>query len=76
MDISKAQFLKKKQFPFLSENANAIVDNDIIKTLKKSEGYSEMEEYKEKVITVLFWLKKTNDDICYITCQLKTMSKL
>lgn len=50
MDISKAQFLKKKQFPFLAENAGVIIDSNTIKTLKKSEGYSEMEEYKETVL--------------------------
>lgn len=37
MDISKVQFLNKKQMSFLGENSAAMVDKQILKALKDSD---------------------------------------
>lgn len=50
MDISKAQFLKTKQFPFLAENSNTIVPNeDLLKDLKDNEALDDLAQQKKKV---------------------------
>lgn len=36
MDILKSQFLKLKQLPFLNENRDAIVDDEVLETLRNS----------------------------------------
>lgn len=56
MDISKSQFLKVKQFPFLMDNAKSILpDNDLIDELKNGSAYDSVMKHKKKVRS---WLKK------------------
>lgn len=38
MDISKVQFLNKKQLSFLAENCKALVDNNVVHLLKDDKG--------------------------------------
>lgn len=49
MDISKVQFLKEKQLPFLSDNSEAIVDTQVIEELKSVERYSDMKKHIKQV---------------------------
>lgn len=49
MDVTKAQFLKKKQMDFLADNCKAIVDKKAIRELKKVEDYEKLEEHLRKV---------------------------
>lgn len=56
MDVSKSQFLKTKQFPFLLDNVeNIIPNNDFLNELKDSENYDNVIKQKKKVRS---WLKK------------------
>lgn len=56
MDVSKSQFLKSKQFPFLSENASSIIPNDeFLDELKDCESYENILKHKKKLKS---WLKK------------------
>lgn len=56
MDIAKCQFLKTKQFPFLSENAKTIIPNDELLTrLKESSKYNDLIKHKKKIRS---WQKK------------------
>lgn len=50
MDISKSQFLKTKQFPFLAENANTIIPNDKLLTdLRDNDLLDDLGQQKKKV---------------------------
>lgn len=50
MDISKSQFLKTKQFPFLSDNVSSIIQSDTLLTeLKDYENYENVLKHKKKV---------------------------
>lgn len=50
MDISKSQFLKTKQFPFLADNASSIIPNDeLLEELKDNESIQELLQQKKKV---------------------------
>lgn len=50
MDITKAQFLNKKQMPILKENIKAIVDKDMINKLKSEEYDAKIKEHEEQVL--------------------------
>lgn len=49
MDISKSQFLNKKQLAFLSENAQAVADIDQMKSLQRDSDYKKVNRYIKKV---------------------------
>lgn len=50
MDISKSQFLKTKQFPFLLENAKTIIPNEeLLNELKENDGLDDLAKQKKKV---------------------------
>lgn len=51
LDITKAQFLNQKQFPFLLENYKAIIDKDTVKKLSKETDILKIEEHINKVIS-------------------------
>lgn len=54
MDISKSQFLKTKQFPFLTENSSSIIpNNQLIDELKDCENYDSVMKHKKKVTVAL-----------------------
>lgn len=56
MDVSKSQFLKTKQFPFLCENIENIIPNDaFLNKLKNFENYESILKSKKKLKT---WRKK------------------
>lgn len=56
MDISKSQFLKTKQFPFLFDNMeNIIPNNKFLEQLKDSEHYDDVVKHKKKVRS---WMKR------------------
>lgn len=60
MDVSKSQFLKTKQFPFLLENVeNIIPNNEFLDELKDSENYENVLKHKKKVRS---WLKKHSNE--------------
>lgn len=69
MDVSKSQFLKTKQLPFLSENSSSIIPNqELLDNLKDNVHYDDMLKHKKKVrifvssakICDLFLKKKFN----------------
>lgn len=49
MDVTKAQFLKKKQMAFLADNCKTIIDKETIKQLKETEDYEKLKEHIKKV---------------------------
>lgn len=49
MDVTKAQFLRKKQMDFLADNCKVIIDKKTIKQLKQVEDYEKLEEHVKKV---------------------------
>lgn len=56
MDISRSQFLKTKQFPFLLDNAKSIMPNDdLIDELTKDSSYDSVLKHKKKIRS---WVKK------------------
>jgi DNA-directed RNA polymerase I subunit RPA1 len=55
MDILKSQFLKLKQMPFLLENRDAIVDNEVLETLRNS---PEIHEKIQKIVKKVKIFKK------------------
>lgn len=56
MDISKSQFLKSKQFPFLLDNAKSIMPtNELVDELKGGPTYDAVVKHKKKLRS---WLKK------------------
>lgn len=56
MDISKSQFIKTKQFPFLLDNVSNIIPNDqFLEELKDCENYDNVIKHKKKLRS---WLKK------------------
>lgn len=56
MDIAKCQFIKPKQFPFLSDNAKIIIPNDdLVNQLKESPKYNDIAKHRKKIRS---WLKK------------------
>ncbi|GLV36874.1 Son of sevenless [Carabus blaptoides fortunei] len=58
MDISKVQFLKEKQLPFLAANTKAIVNKEVISQLKEVQDYSKM---KKRVKKLKEWKKENGD---------------
>lgn len=64
MDISKSQFLKTKQFPFLAENANTIIPKeDLLKDLKDNDTLEDLTHQKKKVKQIwnlMFQMKLIN----------------
>lgn len=51
-DVSKSQFLKAKQFPFLLENSSSIIPSQkLLDDLKDSIDYEDMLKHKKKVKT-------------------------
>lgn len=61
MDISKSQFLKSKQFPFLSDNApNIIPTTDVLEELKFSDNYDNIQEHKKKVFFHVEYRNRSN----------------
>lgn len=56
MDVSKSQFLKTKQFPFLFDNVSNIIPNDeFLEELKTSDHYDSVLKHKKKLRS---WLRK------------------
>lgn len=56
MDVSKSQFLKTKQFPFLFDNVSNIIPNDeFLEELKTSDNYDSVLKHKKKLRS---WLRK------------------
>lgn len=56
MDISKSQFLKMKQFPFLLDNAKSILpNNDLVDEFTNCSAYDNVVKHKKKLRS---WLKK------------------
>nr|CAI5850976.1 unnamed protein product [Callosobruchus analis] len=49
MDISKAQFLEKKQLQFLSENVKTLTQDELLKQLKEDPDQAFVEAHVEKV---------------------------
>lgn len=49
MEVTKAQFLRRKQMDFLADNSKVIIDKQTIKQLKNVEGYEKLEEHIKKV---------------------------
>lgn len=49
MEVTKAQFLRRKQMDFLADNYKAIVDKKAIKELKKVEDHKQLEKHIQKV---------------------------
>lgn len=49
MDVTKAQFLRRKQMDFLADNCKVIVDKKTIKQLKDVEDYKKLDEHIKKV---------------------------
>lgn len=61
MDISKSQFLKTKQFPFLFDNVKSIIPNkEFLDELKDSDNYDSVVKQKKKVRS---WMKKHADNV-------------
>lgn len=56
MDIAKCQFLKTKQFPFLSDNSKTIIPNDeFVNKLKDSSNHNDILKHRKKIRS---WQKK------------------
>lgn len=62
MDVTKAQFLKRKQMDFLADNCKAIIDKKTIKQLKGVEDYDKLEEHVKKVRIQFFKFKYRMSD--------------
>lgn len=60
MDVSKSQFLKTKQFPFLFDNvSNIIPNNEFLEELKNGEHFDSIMKHKKKLRS---WLKKNSPE--------------
>lgn len=75
MDISKSQFLKTKQFPFLSENASSIIpNNEFLDQMKDNENYESVMKHKKKVRKIPFLPSSTFKNM-YFHFQLRSWLK-
>lgn len=52
MEVTKTQFLRRKQMNFLADNCKAIIDKKTIRQFKSMEDYEKLEEHTKKVIFV------------------------
>lgn len=79
MDVTKAQFLRKKQMDFLADNCKVIIDKKTIKQLKKVEDYGKLDEHVKKVrkrVKKSLYLQKTLYRVCKLSKEVIKVVKI